>query len=566
MAHLYKKKAQGRTYWYLRETYRDQGKVKLKWQKYLGTAEAIQAKILESEQGRKPARISTEAFGAVFLAHTLEQELDTIALIDNIVPRKANEKGPSIGEYFFYAWVNRMIAPKSKRALADWYRNTAIQHVRPVDLKELSSERYWEKWSRVSKEQVEEIASRFFARIWKKQEISPDTVLFDTTNYFTYMATKTQSELAKRGKSKSCKHHLRQIGVGVLQDRANSLPLYYTTYAGNIHDSKLFSRVLDDIFKVLAGFTKNENNLTVVFDKGMNSAENISFIDEHKQVHFLTTYSPYHAEYEARKDPEHFEVLDITKNQKLKAQGRDEDCLRAYRTTLDLWGKKRTLVVTFNPVTKRKKIHDLTRKLDHLRAELMEFKRKYNSHEPQWRNERNIRNRYQKLCEDLYISSKYYDLSFDSGRMSFRKNHQEINQAKALMGKNLIVTDNSSWDTESIVQASLDRYKIERQFQVSKDPFQVRVNPMFHWTDGKIRCHVLTCMMALTALRLLELKLDDKYTSKVIMEEMRNLNCVLTWPQGARKPELSLEDPTELQAEILKSVGYVIKDSWVLQA
>ena len=49
---------------------------------------------------------------------------------------------------------------------------------------------------------------------------------------------------------------------------------------------------------------------------------------------------------------------------------------------------------------------------------------------------------------------------------------------------------------------------------------------MFHWTDGKIRCHLLTCMIALTALRLLVLKLNDKYTSKVIMEEMHSLDFV----------------------------------------
>lgn len=143
--------------------------------------------------------------------------------------------------------------------------------------------------------------------------------------------------------------------------------------------------------------------------------------------------------------------------------------------------------------------------------------------------------------------------------------YEEVNWSKSLMGKNLIVTDNSSWTTEAIVQTSLDRDKIERQFRVSKDPFQVRVNPMFHWTDAKIRCHLLTCMMALTALRLLELKLNDKYTSKVIMEEMHNLDSILTWPQGIKQPELSLETPTDFQAEILKSVGYVIKNAWVLQ-
>jgi hypothetical protein len=100
MPHLYKKKAQGRTYWYLRETYRDQGKVKLKWQKYLGTAETILEKLQQAEADKEPVAVSTEAFGAVFLAYQLEKELDTISLIDSIVPRKANEKGPTIRRIF----------------------------------------------------------------------------------------------------------------------------------------------------------------------------------------------------------------------------------------------------------------------------------------------------------------------------------------------------------------------------------------------------------------------------------------------------------------------------------
>lgn len=565
MPHLYKKISGGRTYWYLRETHRVQGKVKLKWQKYLGTPETLMAKLEEVEHGQKPVKLRTEAFGSVFLAHLLEQELNTISLIDSIVPSKPNEKGPTVGEYFFYAWANRMIAPKSKRALRDWYRKTAIQHLRPVDLKDLSSKRYWAKWSRVSKEHIEEISSKFFARIREKLELGPETILFDTTNYFTYMATKNESELAKRGHNKASKHHLRQVGVGVLQDRESSVPLYYTVYSGNLHDSKLFHQVLDEIFGVVSGFADSDKKVTVVFDKGMNSAENISYIDAHQQIHFVTTYSPYLAEYEAKRDSGSFDILDIPKNRQLMAKKNEEDCLRAYRTNIEIWGRSRTMVVTFSPVTKRKKIHDLNRKLDRIRAELLEYRRKYNDQAPQWRSAEVIRNRYRKLCDDLHISTRFYDLEFENQTMSFRKNAQEVSSAIAMMGKNMIVTDNSQWSNEDIVLASLDRYKIENQFRVSKDPYQVRVNPMFHWTDGKIRCHLLTCMIALTALRLLELKLDNKYTSKVIMEEMHSLDCVLSWRKGAKEPELGLETPGELQAEIMKDMGYVIQDAWVLQ-
>ena len=98
------------------------------------------------------------------------------------------------------------------------------------------------------------------------------------------------------------------------------MPLYYTVYSGNLHNSMLFHQVLDEIFGVVAVFADSDKQVTVVFDKGMNSAENISHIDGHQHVHFVTTYSPYLAEYEVKRDPDSFDILDITKNRQLMAQ------------------------------------------------------------------------------------------------------------------------------------------------------------------------------------------------------------------------------------------------------
>jgi hypothetical protein len=57
MAHLYKKTFKGRTYWYLREVHRVDGKVRPKWQKYLGAAETIFAKLQAAERAGKPERL-----------------------------------------------------------------------------------------------------------------------------------------------------------------------------------------------------------------------------------------------------------------------------------------------------------------------------------------------------------------------------------------------------------------------------------------------------------------------------------------------------------------------------
>jgi transposase len=411
---------------------------------------------------------------------------------------------------------------------------------------------------------VEEIGRRDLERLRSELREGPESLLFDTTNYFTYMATKTRSELAVRGKNKSGKHHLRQVGVGLLVDRDSSLPLYYTVYPGNLHDSRLFRQVIDELFGVIMGFRQAERELTVVFDKGMNSEENISLIDGQRQIHFLTTYSTYFAEELAELDPKHFAVLETAKNRKLLANGKTEDLLLAYRTTRTLWGRERSVVVTFNPVTQRKKLYQFIKKMERLRTELMEYRRKYRNKEPRWRSPKAIVSRYRKLCEDLYISHRYYRISFTEKAMSFRKDSSEIASARAMMGKNIIVTDNHHWSTEEIVTASLDRSRIESQFRMSKASCHVRVNPMFHWTDSKIRCHLLSCVIALSCLRLLELKVGGGHSAKTIMEKMQHLNCVLSWRNSARKPEIQIEDPSELQAHVLTALGYQIKDGWVL--
>ena len=563
MAYLYKKVFNGRTYWYLREVHRVRGKVKVKWQKYLGTADTILAKLEKAKALGKPAKLRTESFGGVFLAHVLEEELDTIGIIDSIIPRGKNETGPSVGEYFFYAWANRMIDPKSKRALRDWYRKTAIQQLRPVDLDQLTSERYWDKWNRVSEQEIELIAKKFFERLWSKHKMGVECVLFDTTNYYTYMASKTDSELSLRGYNKSGKHHLRQIGLGLLIDRKSSLPLYYTVYPGNLHDSKLFHRVIDEIFGVIMGFNRPGKELTVVFDKGMNSKENIAFIDGRKEIHFITTYSTYFAEALASIDPKHFDDLDIPKNRRLKASGRADDQIKAFRSTLTLWDRERTAVVTFNPATMRKKLYEFTRKMDQLRSALLELRRKYRRGE--CKSKTKIISRYLKLCQSLHISDRYYKLYFENGKMRFRKNRMEIESAKALMGKNIVITDNHDWTTEEIVLTSLNRSLIEQQFRVSKSHCHVRVNPMYHWTDSKIRCHILTCVIALSCLRLLELKLGGDFSSRTIIEEMQNLDSVLIWHKGSKKPRVQIEEPDEIQAKILRALGYKIENGSVLQ-
>jgi len=568
MAHLHKKIKKGRPYYYFREIARVNGKPKVVRQIYLGTPERILKLITSSK--REPIRFDAQEFGALWLANLIDRKIDLVSLIDSVVPRKDNEKDPSVGEYFLYAVFNRMIDPCSKKALCDWYKNTAIQSIRPVNIKALTSQRFWDKWSRVEEKHLEKIISLFFEKVAQVEEINSECFLFDTTNYYSYMASHTESELAKRGKNKDGKSWLRQVGVALLVSRENQIPLFYRTYEGNRHDSALFNRLLEEVFSVMDSFGKKSHELTLVIDKGMNSEENIKAIDAHSRLHFITTYSPYFAEHLIRVDLSCFKPVDTMKNRILKQGGKDDDLLLAWRTVKPLWGHPRAVIITYNPRTAAKQRYNFEAKLSTLQQTLLELRLKV-AKRAYWRNEKRVKSYYEKVCEHLHIPKDLYDFAFEkvngSLRFVFRKNYYRIGRYIERFGKNIIVTDLLNWDTADIVNASLDRYIIENLFRQSKDHNLVSVMPFRHWTDGKIRCHIFTCIVALTYLRLIQRHLQKeglKLSSSTVICEMQKLHACLYWLKGDKKPKRLIEDPTPLQGQIIKAFGYQVV-SGVLQ-
>ena len=570
MAHLHKKMKKGRPYYYIREMARVEGKPKVVRQIYLGSVERILKMVTQGSTGC--VKIKAEQFGALWLADQIDRKIDFAGLVDSIVPQGEKQTGPSVGEYFLYAVFNRMIDARSKRALKEWYNDTAIRQIRPVNVDALTSQRFWERWEQVSKAHIEQIANRFLKKLNELEPSESDCFLFDTTNYYTFMAGQTESELAKTGKNKEGRNWLRQIGVALLVSRDKQLPMFYREYEGNRHDAALCERLLGEIFDVLRDSGAGATPLTLVFDKGMNSKDNIAFIDAKEQLHFITSYSTYFAEHLIHQDMAHFKAVDTAKNIELKKLGRHDDLLLARRTTEVFWGKERTVIVTYNPLTASKQRYAFEKKLSAVQAALYEMRSKLRAQAPQWKQPGQVKKRYEDLCKKLHFPDDLYDLDFEKlpkgWAMGFRKNPYRIRRHIDRFGKNILVTDLMEWSTLDIVQAALDRYVIEKMFRQSKDDDLVSVLPVRHWTDSKIRCHILTCVVALAYLRLIEIHLKRSgmpLTATCAMDYMHKLHSCLCWHAKNRKPMRIIENPSKIQADILKAFGYQVIDGGVLQ-
>jgi transposase len=561
MASLYKQTIGGHDYWYIREMARVNGKPKAINTIYLGTVPNIMR--MATSDSASIDKIRSNSFGSLWLAAQIEKSFGLVDIIDTIV--KPDKPGkPTVGEYFLYAVLHRMVDTVSKEALPRWFADTAIQFIRPLaDLKDLDSRHFWRAWEKVDEETLRKIAGAFFNKVGEFLKSATDCVLFDTTNFYTFMDSKTDSTLARRGKNKQGRDWLRQIGLALLVDRRTKLPLFYQEYEGNCHDSRLFGHIVDDILTTMRQHGREE--VTIVVDKGMNAEENFAAIDAATGMGFITTYSPYNEERFVHVDLKKFAPADTARNRELAAQGREDDRILAWRTEGEYWGAQRLVIVTYNPVTAAKQRYAFDRNLAKLGSLLTEIKSKVNGNAHCRRNERKIRERIAAECKNRHLREELYDIRFENTpnglRMFFHKDGYQIRRRLDWLGKNIIITSRTDWSTEEVVQASLDRYIVEEAFRKAKHDRLVSVNPIRHWTDSKMRCHILSCIMAKVYLRLIEIKLDDAghhHSAEAVMRSMHELHSSLCWIKGKQTPQRLIEEPDALQSSILAAFGHKV--------
>jgi transposase len=262
-----------------------------------------------------------------------------------------------------------------------------------------------------------------------------------------------------------------------------------------------------------------------------------------RRIHFITTYSLYHAPHLASIPLSCYSPVGTEKNRRLAEEGWEDELLLAYRTSGVFWGRERTVILTYNPRTARKQEHLFSEELSQLREELLGMAGPGQEGAPHWRDEARVKERYARLCQRLHLPTNLYEVSIDKTsegvRMEFRKNQYAVERRQTLFGKNMIVTDNTHWTTEEIISASLSRWEVEDAFCQSKDCGLVGVQPLRHFTDSKVRCHLFCCVTALTYLRRLEKRLagaGEKRTARDVMEDIRHLHSVLLITDRGRMP------------------------------
>ena len=93
-----------------------------------------------------------------------------------------------------------------------------------------------------------------------------------------------------------------------------------------------------------------------------------------------------------------------------------------------------------------------------------------------------------------------------------------------------VCTDLIDDDVSEILKVSEGRWQIEECFRIMKTDFSAR--PVYLQRDERITAHFLICFLALLSYRLLEKKLDNKYTCEEILSTLKEINFADIEGQG----------------------------------
>ena len=101
---------------------------------------------------------------------------------------------------------------------------------------------------------------------------------------------------------------------------------------------------------------------------------------------------------------------------------------------------------------------------------------------------------------------------------------ERISEEEIYDGFYAVIT-NLEGDVEEILRINKQRWEIEENFRIMKTDFEAR--PVYVRRDDRIKAHFLICFISLLIYRLLENKLNKKYTCEEILSTLRNMNMTL---------------------------------------
>lgn len=353
----------------------------------------------------------------------------------------------------------------------------------------------------------EKLQSYIYDHIQEQYKPNNECIFYDVTNY--YFEIDDNDDFRKKG---VCKEHRPNpiVQMGLFMDSLG-LPMCYGLFPGNTNDCLTLKPMVQKLQK-----NYSIGKAIVVADKGLNTGKNIVYQKaigngyvmslsvrgankELKDYVFNEDGYAYNKEKtykkKSRRCPREVEYIKTVNGKEVKT-----------KTTVD----EKQVVFWSADYAKRAKA-ERQPAIDKAK-DLIGNVRKYNK----------------KNC---YGASKYIKhLVFDKNtgeiieaKSQLSLDEEKIVEEEKLDGYYMIVTSEMKKTDDEIIDIYRGLWRIEETFKVTKSELEDR--PVYMSTKEHIEAHFLTCYLALVLCRVLQHKLDKKYSVEKILESLGKCNC-----------------------------------------
>jgi len=326
---------------------------------------------------------------------------------------------------------------------------------------------------------------------------------YDVTNY--YFETDEQDELRRKGVSKE--HRPDPIvQMGLFMDNSG-LPISYQLFPGNNNDCTTLLPVIKRIRREY-GIGK----AVVVSDKGMNTQKNAYYLANSRGGYVFSQSVRGGA-----KELKSY-VLDETGYEWIGNDFKKKS--RQFIRMVDFQdddGRTVKARIIEKQVVFYSRDYDLKAKAD--REPAVKKARAL------IQNPSNF-NKYNTYGSAKYI--KHIEFDKETGEILKAQSVLSFNEAlladeEKLDGYYLIVTSRHNATDDWVIDTYKGLWRIEETFKVTKSEPETR--PVFVSTEDHIQAHFLTCFIALVIIRILQHKLQNRFSAEAILNSLANACC-----------------------------------------
>ena len=340
-----------------------------------------------------------------------------------------------------------------------------------------------------------------------------EIIYYDCTNYF--FEIELDDEFRKYGINKQ--HQPKpQVGMGLFMD-GEGIPLSFNIYPGNQNEQKT---LIPEETKIVNNFKMDNTKMILCTDAGLASDE-IKKYNIKDNRGFVITQS-----LKKLKDSDKVKVFndndwrlpgdlrnvynlnEIRNNEELKEKYYDKLFYKIISS--ETKSVKQDLIVTFSF-----KYFDYNRNIRN--AQIERAKKSIDT------NQATRKGKNQNDYKRFIVDTKSTDTGEVAENSNLSLNEDLIKQEEQYDGYYALTT-NLVGDIEQILKITKGRWEIEESFRIMKTDFLAR--PVNLSREDRIKSHFLTCFMALLIYRILEKKLDYKYTTSEILKTIRNMNVL----------------------------------------